>query len=1063
MYKPIFRFVVGITAATGAAIAFGGAWFAYEMSSGPVRLGAMTGVLIEVLAPSIKPYQLDVADAQIIWDAQQREISLNLDNLVVRDETENTVLSLPSAALGFDLVEAVSGRVAPTYLIIPDIAVRVIRYEDGRFQTGIEGAEELAQDEPAKEGADPLQGLLGPLGGDGIGGWLRRVDLEHASVIYEDRKSGTTLRTISAELRLQREADGKIVLSAESVIDAGGGEAWPLSASVTRAPGAENLNAELKITNLTLAKLATRVEELAFLAPVDLPLSGTVKLSLGPDGLPIKAGVEASLAGGHVVWADGYDKPLKLDGGRISASVDVASQRVNINTLLVNRGLLRMGFRGHVLNSPNGIALKGFGGFEGLSIAALKEVWPKGAAAGARDWVHQNMLRGDISNARFTVDMPAGMIEGKKPMTAEALDLTFDLYGADAYYIRTMPPMRDAVAEARLTGTTFKIAIEEANIDTLKISDATFVIPDLAGQPTMGEVDLVLRGAMKDVLWLIDHQPLGYPTKLNLDPETFTGRAAARLRLSLPLVKDVLMEDVSLGVAVNIEDVDLPPLVNGFELTDAKLTLAITTRALEGKGTINVNGVEVAAQWNERFEDVPGATTPPSLFRGKVVTGPADRAALLQNLGVDFAPYLDGVVPLNVAVGLRQGKLDFIDLDMGLEEATLAAPELSHSFDVGAAARGKARLRLPDSGGLKVENFSITGPNFDATADFSLSADYQISNLTLKGDNMPGLAQKALLNIRTHAQGSTVELLATSAQIKGFGAAKPEQEPVDEEKKGLLISPIAMTVGVGAFTLMDKLTLQNLEATLLVDEADLIQKMAATATHPVSQKAVSIKMIEDRNSLATAREVRVVSDEAGPFLPLTGIVNEAEGGTLIAKVFLSDDDGPVTGEVLVKDVRLKDAPTLVNILNVGSLTGIADTFAARGILFNQITAPFSWNADGITLTNAVALGPSIGVHASGMVGLKADSLDLGGTITPAYSINSVLGKIPGIGEILVGGEGQGLFAARFSVKGNFVQPQVSVNALSALTPGFLRNLFGPAEPATPKAETPKVDPSMPGE
>jgi hypothetical protein len=39
-------------------------------------------------------------------------------------------------------------------------------------------------------------------------------------------------------------------------------------------------------------------------------------------------------------------------------------------------------------------------------------------------------------------------------------------------------------------------------------------------------------------------------------------------------------------------------------------------------------------------------------------------------------------------------------------------------------------------------------------------------------------------------------------------------------------------------------------------------------------------------------------------------------------------------------------------------------------------------------------------------------------------------------------KGGGVFAARYSVTGPLKSPQVSVNPLSALTPGFLRGLFG---------------------
>ena len=75
---------------------------------------------------------------------------------------------------------------------------------------------------------------------------------------------------------------------------------------------------------------------------------------------------------------------------------------------------------------------------------------------------------------------------------------------------------------------------------------------------------------------------------------------------------------------------------------------------------------------------------------------------------------------------------------------------------------------------------------------------------------------------------------------------------------------------------------------------------------------------------------------------------------------------------------------------------------------------------------------------------------LHGTIVPAYTINSLLGNIPILGEIFVGEKGSGVFAARYAIKGSLDDPTVTVDPLAALTPGFLRNIFsildsGPAE------------------
>jgi hypothetical protein len=66
---------------------------------------------------------------------------------------------------------------------------------------------------------------------------------------------------------------------------------------------------------------------------------------------------------------------------------------------------------------------------------------------------------------------------------------------------------------------------------------------------------------------------------------------------------------------------------------------------------------------------------------------------------------------------------------------------------------------------------------------------------------------------------------------------------------------------------------------------------------------------------------------------------------------------------------------------------------------------------------------------------------LKGNIIPARFLNSILNNIPLIGPLLSGGKGEGLFGIAYTVKGKFEEPEISLNPLSALAPGFFRKIF----------------------
>jgi hypothetical protein len=89
-----------------------------------------------------------------------------------------------------------------------------------------------------------------------------------------------------------------------------------------------------------------------------------------------------------------------------------------------------------------------------------------------------------------------------------------------------------------------------------------------------------------------------------------------------------------------------------------------------------------------------------------------------------------------------------------------------------------------------------------------------------------------------------------------------------------------------------------------------------------------------------------------------------------------------------------------------------------------------------------AWGPALGITAKGQIDMDNSRMAMEGTVVPAYALNAVLGNIPVLGWLITGGEkGGGIIAFNYSMKGPTNDPSVTVNPLSALTPGFLRNLF----------------------
>ena len=150
----------------------------------------------------------------------------------------------------------------------------------------------------------------------------------------------------------------------------------------------------------------------------------------------------------------------------------------------------------------------------------------------------------------------------------------------------------------------------------------------------------------------------------------------------------------------------------------------------------------------------------------------------------------------------------------------------------------------------------------------------------------------------------------------------------------------------------------------------------------------------------------------------------------------------LTGDAVLEDFSVRDAPGLGKLLQAMTLYGLVDALSGPGLNFTRATIPFSLSPDALVLQDARAFSSSLGLTAKGRIDRRNDTIDTEGTIVPAYIFNTLLGRIPIFGRLFSPEEGGGLFAVAYRMRGPLNDPQTTINPLAALTPGFLRGIFG---------------------
>jgi hypothetical protein len=217
---------------------------------------------------------------------------------------------------------------------------------------------------------------------------------------------------------------------------------------------------------------------------------------------------------------------------------------------------------------------------------------------------------------------------------------------------------------------------------------------------------------------------------------------------------------------------------------------------------------------------------------------------------------------------------------------------------------------------------------------------------------------------------------------------------------------------------------------------------------------LALRLIE----ISGGRALQVTTQDAGAALKALNITDTVAGGALTIRATADDrkPDAGFAGGADLRNYRITRAPVMARLLAMASFEGIGNLLASdQGVEFGTLVMPFRFSQGMIEVKDGRAEGSQIGLTFSGRVDVRKDLANINGTIVPLYMLNSMVGKIPLLGEVIVKEKGGGLFAARFAVEGDLKNPSFTVNPLSMLTPGPFRRLFDrPSADASPLGAPP---------
>ncbi|MGH6944607.1 MAG: AsmA-like C-terminal domain-containing protein, partial [Geminicoccaceae bacterium] len=493
--------------------------------------------------------------------------------------------------------------------------------------------------------------------------------------------------------------------------------------------------------------------------------------------------------------------------------------------------------------------------------------------------------------------------------------------------------------------------------------------------------------------------------------------------------KDLEPSEVRVQAKAQLHDAAISKLRERFDVDGGELELSVDRESAKLSGSAHVDGVPLEIDWQENFAD-DAALERSFHLQGDV---PADALA---RFGIEPPLPVQGSFGLEARVEETAGRRQ-VYLALDLEPLAFSLPWLAWQKARGQAGRLEAVLAIPEQGPIGVESFSVSGPDLNIMGTMQLQAE-PLALISADIESFRLARSQGSLVVQSDPEGTyrvTVEALSLDL---GRLLEMRDQATSKEPSGGPSGEPTPFRLELSADTvLLDGQSLRAVHADLARDRsgwrsADVDARLSSGGT-------VALRLVPENGQ----RHLTVTSGDAGALLEALDQSSRIEGGRLKIDAVIRRQVPTLAAEGIfqVKDFKLLDAPALARLLTLASLTGIGNLLGGEGIFFDRLELPFTLQDRVITIDEGRMSGSQLGLTAEGRIELDPARLELDGTIVPVYTLNKVIGNIPLLGPFLTGSEGEGAFAATYSMKGDPGEPEITVNPLSVLAPGFLRELF----------------------
>ncbi|MEP6343378.1 MAG: AsmA-like C-terminal domain-containing protein [Maricaulaceae bacterium] len=728
-----------------------------------------------------------------------------------------------------------------------------------------------------------------------------------------------------------------------------------------------------------------------------------------------------------------FPKALKINKGQVKGTYNTSQGRLNLDQLALPISSYKLNAYGQVDNIGKGselpLGLKLSGAVDGtLSEFELLSIWPIDFILGGRNWVKSSIVEASLSDMKFEFDIPDfSQIEGG--LADDSVKLDFNISDGLVQYISTMTPLDKVSGSGSLRANGIDVMLTGGILGELAIETGRVKIPQFFPPGHDFTIDIEGSGPVDFMVELIDQKPFEYASIYSLSPQDFTGQGRVKFNVKRPLGSGYPSSRFHYDVELQASNISAPFGVGQYSLTEGELFLTANKKGMTIKGPARIGPLQADINWRENFDF---GATPTSLS----LTSHVDNATL-DKLGLKLREYFGGIIPITLDASGEGVNFDEARISADLRDSELVIGDF-WAKPKGEPGDLQLSIARNATGKIIVEDLTASASGLDISGALKLDDklrlveanlstlhidDFIDARMTLKRENIDHPMQATLSGDYLNLDGVVSSAL---------------WQPDGENAINL---PLNLTANMNSLRLAQDYQINK--ASLLYNHSgqsvDQFRFSGGSEDGPVVLDLQTLETGPFVNRLTF--DIANASDAVGAFFELDNI----QGGRMFGEAVRPRDGNSLiwSGTLNVDDFTLTEAPFLTQILSLASLNGLSNVLTGSGLKFQTVELPFTWGEGVLGLEGARAAGPALGLTADGTIDLTNEALDMDGTLIPAYSANSFIDAIPIIGDILGGKADDATLGLTYGIAGGFDKAQVSVNPLSALTPGILRKIFKP--------------------